>query len=203
MQLDNFLQFCRSTPGVSDVIVDEITDSMLAQIVSKNYTLSERPVLFKFVLPTASVNIIIPHELWDNLESIPKDDLLQLVERIENTHQKCISKNCVIYDKNTAIYFIRPDTQRTYCLVGRSIDPLDSVSPVLNDLLNSVKTIPNITDAVAYNVVEGDPAVFIVCDVQGSTEKTETIVPESVYNDPESHNTVCETLRINVEELLK
>jgi hypothetical protein len=44
MQLDNFLQFCRSTPGVSDVIVDEITDSMLAQIVSKNYTLSERPV---------------------------------------------------------------------------------------------------------------------------------------------------------------
>jgi hypothetical protein len=211
MSLQSFLDLCKKTPGIIDVKSENITDSMLAQIRSKKYNFTQKPTLFKFTIQNATINLIIPYEVWSDLKDIPTNHLLDLLNRIEDTHTKCVDKNCLIYSKDDAVYFLRPDTMKTYCLIGCSIDAMENVPSSVNKLINLLKTIPKIKNPIAYDVVDDvilslantNTAIFIISDVEGSTEKTETMIPDFVYGTEESHINVYNHVKSNVEELLK
>jgi len=214
MSLQTFLDSCKNISEINNVIAEEPTDAMMAQITSNKYTFTEKPTLFRFNVTTDSktknINVIVPFEIWNNIQHAPIGDLLDLANRIDETETKCRLKDCVIYDENSIVYFIRPDTLRTYCLVGRSIDEIVSPEESINDLIGLLETIPEVSDSAAYNIVDTNlltrantnDAIMIVCSVAGSTEKTQTIVPVSVYSSSEEHINVYNEVKSNVEELL-
>jgi hypothetical protein len=211
MLLENFLQLCIDTPEIVDVVAEEPSDNMMNQIISKDYNFTQKPTLFKFTLDGGVVNLIVPFEVWGGLNELPVNHLIDVLDRISDTNNKLSDKNCLTYDKDNTLYFLRPDTLRTYCLVGRSIDVMTDTSDELNTLITLIKTIPNVNDATPFNVVDtnvlslanSNSAIYVICDVTGSTEKTELLVPDYMYNNTELHMFVQDTIKNKVEDLTK
>jgi hypothetical protein len=211
MLLENFLQLCIDTPEIVDVVAEEPSDNMMNQIISKDYNFTQKPTLFKFTLDDGVVNLIVPFEVWGGLNELPVNHLIDVLNRISDTTSKLSDKDNLIYDKDAIVYFLRPDTLRTYCLVGRSIDAMTDTTDELNTLITLVKTIPNVNDATPFNVVDtnvlslanSNSAIYVVCDVTGSTEKTELLVPDYIYSNTELHIFVQDVIKTKVEDLTK
>lgn len=164
--LETFLANCRAQPKIVSVTAEEPTSVMMAQF-EKSFTLSQKPTLFKFVVESNNgtpqqVNIIVPYEIWSNIEHAPVDQLLMAANRFAVTNLP-------------RLFFLKPDVVDSVELLGHEIDPIKAPSANLASLLSKLKQIDGVGATYAYKIVDpailskvGDTnAVYVLCTLQG------------------------------------
>jgi hypothetical protein len=76
MSLQTFLDSCKNISEINNVIAEEPTDAMMAQITSNKYTFTEKPTLFRFNVTTDSktknINVMTGQQTSPELNPILK-----------------------------------------------------------------------------------------------------------------------------------
>ena len=211
-QLQDFFVACKKLNGFVDVTAQTPTDSMMAQITPA-YKFDVTPTLFTFTFKDSTgvprvLTVIVPYEIWSTAGHPPVSEFQQAADRFAIAPQ-------------THTFFLKPDTVDSIVLRGHSIVPIGNPGQELANVLTKLKTIPGITKAVAYPVVDpdiianaGEEAIVIDCSIDGLTDTrfpdignvvhdvVQITLPKNIYTDPDKQNHIYQLVidKINGNE---
>lgn len=207
-KLDAYIEMCKSSDRIVDVVASEPSDTIIQQI-NGAFILKDKPVFFTFTVKNSdgvdiTMFIVIPIELFD--EPPPISEILIGADRFS------------IYQPQ-GVYFIRPDIKDSICLRGISLKPMSELSDNLKALLEGISKLDKVESAFAHSII--DPALLIesghtnaisvevsIVDITSARWPLETnhdvvsiILPIQVYEDVTQHDNIINTILDRITNL--